>query len=461
MHRNGSRKAVNRLRIAMIGAGSPGFSMAVAEELVRSKTLRASTFALMDIDSERLAASTRHIRELIRRADSPLRVETTTDRRQALEGAHYVVTCCEKNRAPYWIKDIEIPRRFGVVQTHGENGGPGGQIHAMRNITLFMEICRDMRAICPDAWLMNFTNPMSYLCTYFERGGGVKWLGFCHQAHGSFGVVAEMLGMEPGELEVITGGVNHFNWLMDIRRRGTSKSYLPEFLEQVRRNEYWRTNRANTPQQQFTRDVLEVFGAYPVGYDDHWSEYVSFFYPESEWEERGYEWHTDTLHKWMARQQCNGCYPTDTLTAVEAARAVAEETPPFPRDPYHPYYREQTCKAIEALETNTPTYFDAINIVNHGAISNLPEDAVVDIPGLAVGGQVRAVHVGKLPPACAELCRRQVALHEMVVEATMNGDRRLALQAMCLQPQIRSLSQARTVLDAFLQEYAEDLPQFQ
>ena len=115
---------------------------------------------------------------------------------------------------------------------------------------------------------------------------------------------------------------------------------------------------------------------------------------------------------------------------------------------------------MEAFETNTPTYLDAINVINHGSIPNLPADAVVDIPAVAVGGRVRGIQVGELPSACAELCRRQVTLHELVVQATIAGDRQLALQAMCLQPQIRSLTQAGAIFDEFMKEYAAELPQF-
>ncbi len=450
--------AMSELKISMIGAGSPGFSMAVAEDLVRSKVLREASFVLMDIDQQRLAKSEENIRAMVAREQSPLKISTTLDRRQALEGCNYIVTACETQRLPYWIKDIEIPRRHGVAQTLGENGGPGGQFHAMRNITMFMDICRDIRELCPNAWLMNFTNPMSYLCTYFERAGGVNWLGFCHQVHGSFGVVAEMLGYEPGELEVIAGGVNHFNWLVDIRRRGSNRSFLKEFLEQVRKSDYWRKNRPNVPQQQFTRDVLDIFGAYPVGYDDHFAEYLPWFYPHEEWEARGYEWKTVSLNKWLAKPV--SATPTDTLSAVEPDRAIAKEKPPFPKDTTHPYYRERTCAVMEAFETNTPTYLDAINVINHGSIPNLPADAVVDIPAVAVGGRVRGIQVGELPSACAELCRRQVTLHELVVQATIAGDRQLALQAMCLQPQIRSLTQAGAIFDEFMKEYAAELPQF-
>lgn len=126
-------KKTFKFKIAMIGASSPGFSMAVAEELVRSEILREATFVLMDVDAKRLKVSEHNIRALVAREKSPLHVESTLDRRRALDGAKYVVTSCEKSRVPFWIKDIEIPRRCGVEQTIGENGGPGGQAHAMRS----------------------------------------------------------------------------------------------------------------------------------------------------------------------------------------------------------------------------------------------------------------------------------------------------------------------------------------
>lgn len=443
------------IKIAMIGAGSPGFSQAVGKELMKSDSLGESTFVMMDIDARRVEASAALMRKQVTEAGASLRIEHTTDRRAALDGARYVVTSCEPHRVPFWIQDLAIPEKHGVEQWTGENGGPGGQIHAMRNITLFMSICRDMRELCPDAWLMNFTNPMSFLCTYFHRHGGVKALGFCHQVHGSFGVIAEMLGMEPGDLEVIAAGINHFNWLIDVRRKGEGVSYLETFLARVRESKYWHDVRPGMPPQRFTREMLEVFGAYPVGYDDHIAEYVPFFYDKAQRDRLGYHDHRAHLERWRRDVQRHG---DDTFTAQ--VKAVSETDVPFPRDPEHAHYVEKPCLMMEAMETNTTTYTDAINIVNGGAVENLPADAIVDIPAVAVGGEVRGVHVGPLPRACAELCRRQITIHELVVNATVSGDRQLAFQAMCLDPYIRNLDQGRAVLDDLLEVYRDWLPQF-
>jgi len=437
-------------KIAMIGAGSPGFSFAMAEALVNSHIFKESRFVLMDIDEKRLASSEKKIRNLAEEKKAGLKIESTLSRKKALEGADFVITSCEQQRVPFWIKDIEIPEKYGVYQLQGENGGPGGVIHAMRNITLFMGICKDMNEFCPDAWLFNFTNPMSFLCTYFHRHGKVKWLGFCHQVHGSFGVIAEMLGMKPGELQVITGGINHMNWLIDIQRKGSGESYMKEFLEKVRKSIYWKKNFRNVPRQKFTLELLDVFETYPVGYDDHIIEYIPFFYEKKEWKKKGYVSVKYELKDFLKSQR-------------EEKGIIGElktENPPFPADIKDPYYHENPIQVAEALLINTPLYLDAINIVNHGSISNLPSDAVVDIPALVIGGKVRGVYVGELPVACAELCRRQITIHELVVEATVKGDRNFALQALCLTPYIRSITQAKKIFKDYLDSYRQYLPQF-
>jgi alpha-galactosidase len=299
---------------------------------------------------------------------------------------------------------------------------------------------------------MSFSNPMSTICTYFKNYTKVKTVGFCHQVHGSFGVVAEMLGFEPGQLEVISAGVNHFNWLFDIRLKGTGKSFMKEFLELVRNSPYWQRKYDNIPRQTFTREVLEVFGIYPVGYDEHIAEYSPFFYEHAEWADLDFE----SLRGFYEKRVAEGKRTLEDQQNAEKTNTF----PPFPKDPHHPYYGENPCRVISALETNTPCYVDALNIVNNGAVGNLPADAILDLPALVIGGQVRSVHVGDLPPGPCEVTRRQVALHEMIAQAAVEGDDSLVLQALCLDPYVRSITQAKNIWREFRELYREDLPNF-
>ncbi len=437
------------MKIAILGAGS-GFVLSVAKELVIHELFEGCEFVLMDSAETRLEAAQKAVEEI--NAKGKINVVSTTILEKSLDDCDYVIASCEMNRYPNWVKDLRIPAKHGVHQVQGENGGPGGLIHGLRNICMFRDILAAMEKQCPDAWLMNFTNPMSILCTYFKNYSPIKALGFCHQVHGSFGVIAEQLGMEPGELEVLSGGINHLNWLFDIRKKGSGKSCMEEFLDKIRNSKYWKKHFDNIPRQEFTLEVLNTFNMYPVGYDDHIIEYLPFFWEKREWNKYQYESKADAFEK-LANSKSN-------MLEMQRLLGKTYVKPPFPADPDHPFYTENPCKAIVALETNTPTYFDAIVIKNNGAISNLPADAIVDVPGIAIGGKVRSIHVGELPFGPMEICRRQISLHEMIAKAAHEGNDNLVIQALCLDPYVRSLTQARKIWSDFRNEYKKELISF-
>lgn len=439
----------------MLGAGS-GFVINIARKIAEYKTLEDAQFVLMDVNHGRLNKALDAVNNILAKTTPGIQVKATTNLGEALDECSYVIASCEQDRYPNWIKDVEIPMKYGVDQFTAENGGPGGIIHAMRNISMFKPILEEMEKRCPDAWMLNFTNPMSFLCTYFKNYSSIRALGFCHQVHGCFGTIAEMLGMPPGDLEVITGGINHFNWLFDIRKRGTSKSFMNEFFSGVRKSKYWHKNRENIPCQKFTLEILEAFGAYCVGYDDHIVEYLPFFYEENEWAEHGFK---GILNRRLKPTVEKGD-SAKTLEAMTLLAEAREQAIQFPADDTHPYYAEKPCAVIDALETNKPLYLDAINIVNHGSIDNLPVDAIVDIPAVVVGGEVRGIHVGELPIVPMELCRRQITLHEMISKAVHEGDEKLVIQALCLDPYVRSITQARNIWKDYKKEYISYLPTF-
>lgn len=447
-------------RVAMIGAGS-GFTVAIANSLVKSQVLRDCEFVLMDIDREALQQADARVRRINKETGGDLKITTTNDCREAVAGIDFVVASCAPQRMPYWLKDIEIAARHGVDLMQGENGGPAGQIHALRNITMLATVVDHMHQVCPDAWLMNFVNPMSMLCTYFRRYSPVKWMGFCHQVHGSFGVVSEMLGMEPGDLQVITAGINHMNFLLDIRRKGQPESYLEPFLEEVRNSTYWQKTSKGIPSQVFTLEFLEAFGVYPVGYDNHISEYMQLFYTRQEWQDRGLAGSADEIQEFqrIVEQRTKQKQMTGTLADVEVWRQI-HDVIPFPSNLEHPYYEESPVSVMEALVTGQPLYLDAMVIENNKCVPNLPADAIVDIPVTIIGGRARGLDVGALPPFAAELCRRQVAVHELIAQAAAEGCRQRFLEALCLDPFVQGMSTAKKIMDDYLTQYKDCLPQF-
>jgi alpha-galactosidase len=446
------------IKITMIGAGSTGFSLGIARELLKSDLLRNARFVLMDISPERLDKSYDRIMKLSSDYNASFFVEKTLDPKRALENADFVITSFAPHRQAFWASDIEIAGKHGVELLQGENGGPAGQIHGLRNITILMNIVEDMKQLCPAAWLLNFTNPMSMLCTYLYKHTSIKSLGFCHQVHGSVGVIAEMLGMEPGGLEVISAGINHMNFLLDIRRKGSGESFIDEFFERVKKNPYWQKVAHNIPEQVFTREFLNTFGLYPIGYDTHICEYIPFFYTPKEWKKIGYESALTTISKLESVQK--NVDAKGTIDDVEIKRMLGKDTFPFPADPAGEYYKETPVEVMESLLTNTPKYLDAMVVQNQGSVANLPYDAVVDIPVVIVGGKARGISVGELPLFAAELCRRQIVIHELVAQAAIEGDRQLFLQALCLDAHTTSLNQARSIMGDYLNKYQEYLPQF-
>ena len=440
------------LKLTMLGAGS-GFVLTIAKELLTDPVFENAEFVLMDNSAERLAVAEKTVAEVLAKGKNRIRLSATESLDAALDGADYVISSCEKNRFAYWAKDFAISEKNGVFQIKAENGGPGGIMHGMRNICLYHDILRRMEKCCPDAWLMNFSNPMSILCTYFKNYfPKIKALGFCHQVHGSFGLIAEELGMEPGELQVVTAGVNHMNWLFDIRKRNTRESCMKEFIEKMRASKYWNESFPNIPNQRYTKVVYETFGMYPVGYDEHIVEYMPFIQNPEEWEKWGLHSRRETYER-LTRQKSH---------TLETQRLLGKsyDHPPFPVDPDHPYYAENPCKVITALETNTPLYFDAINIRNNGAVENLPDDVILDVPGLAIGGEVRSIHVGKLPAGPCEMCRRQTVIHELVAQAAAEGSDSLAVQALCLDPYVPSITQAKGIWADCREAYREELTLF-
>ncbi len=267
-----------------------------------------------------------------------------------------------------------------------------------------------------------------------------------------------MLGFEPDHLQVITAGINHMNFLLDIRKKGSAESYMDEFLETVRKSKYWQQNLKNVPEQVFTLNFLNTFGIYPVGYDNHIAEYIPFFYEPQERKELKYPFYLELLEKVSKAQKKDSA--TGTIADLELDRMASKDEFSFPKDPASKFYKEAPVSVMEAFITGKPHYFDSMVLLNRGCITNLAPDAAVDIPAIAVGGQVHGINVGELPFFAAELCRRQIAIHELVAQAATSGDHRLFLEALCLGPFVRSLNMAKRIMHDYLEEYREYLPQF-
>jgi alpha-galactosidase len=458
-------------KIAIIGAGSASFGSATVATILRSPVLRGSELALVDLDEESLANMHQAALLMNEAWDSQMTISASTNRCDVLGRAKFVIVSIEvPPREALWRLDWEIPVRHGLRQPYGENGGPGGFMHACRQIPPFMAIVRDMEERCPDAWLINFSNPLPRITRAVTKYSSIQTVGKCHQLDVGYGIIATLLaptygfelsrkldlhsdpanvpairrmaGLGRQHFKIKAAGLNHFSWMVDVRDRQTGEDLYPALRAANR--------EASLPAEfePLTRDLFAIFDYCPVPGDTHLCEYLAWTHdslamPWQRYNLRLYDWSGNEAYRQfsqeMIRRMAGGSLSVEGL-----------------RDSHS----EGAAEIIEAIVANSDYYDDAANVANNGAISNLPDTAVVELPALVSGRGVQPVHLGPLPDAIAELCRREAALVEMVVDTAVTGDRNLALQTLLMDPMINDIGRARAILEDYLATFADQLPQF-
>jgi len=456
-------------KIIVIGAGSASFGQSTLATILRSQALQGSTLGLVDLNRQGLEIMAALAGRMNREWDARMSIEYTTNRAELLPGADFVILSIEPGpREELWQQDWQIPLKHGLRQPYGENGGPGGFAHTARNIPVILDVARDIERLCPDAWLVNFTNPLPRLCLAVTRYTRTKSVGLCHQINMAhliaLVVLAERWGIElPPKIsthpdpaaphnkrqwvdlayervDVKTIGLNHFIWMVDIRDRATGEDLYPLFRR--------RFHDFRPDFEPLTRKMFQVFGLCPGPGDSHLCEYLSWGH-----DPRAKPWETYNLqlYDWQASQD---------RRQARARQAAEMASGRQPIDELRRVRSEGAVELIEAIAANTHAYIPTVNIPNQGYIPNLPDEIIVEVPAVADSAGIHGLAQAPLPEPIAELCRREAALAELVVEAAVTGSRELALQALLLDPMIGDFGQAQNILADYLQAYAEWLPQF-
>lgn len=457
-------------RIVVIGAGSASFGENTLAALMRSGKLRGSSLALVDRNPETLEIVARLAERLNHEWDAGMTLSSHSHHREALDGAAFVVSAIEVGaREGLWKKDFEIPLRSGVRQPYAENGGPGGFAHAARNLVPVMEIVHDMERICPGAWFINFTNPMIRICDAVNRHSRIRAVGLCHQIYIGYTMAGIALGRDLGleipegitgmqadiqqaplhervreqivpRLDIRAAGLNHFSWILSIHDRQTGEDLYPLFRQ--------RWGELAPDFEPLTRRVFETFGLFPVPGDTHLCEYLPWVSdpltkPWEKYNLRLYDWDTMAALRDFSHERLKSM-ADGTLTV-----AGLEETD-----------SEGALEMIENVAGAGTHYHLAANLPNQGQIANLPAGCTVETPVMVDGGGLHPVHVGALPDPVAELLRRETTVAQLCVDAAIEGDRQKALQCLLLDPVVNDFEQAKQILDDYLSEYKEYLPQF-
>jgi alpha-galactosidase len=457
-------------KIVVIGAGSATFGLNTLAALMGSERLRGSSLALVDRNADALALMARLVQRLNREWDAGMTVTAHTHHADALDGAAFVVSAIEvPPREELWRLDYEIPLKYGVRQPYAENGGPGGFAHAARNIGPVIEIARDMEKACPEAWFINFSNPMIRICDAVARYSTIKVVGLCHGIHAGYGMVglvlADFLDIEVpegkistyahpeiwprlgqlarqalGRVEVKAAGLNHFTWMLDLRDKRNGEDLYPLFAE--------RWAAFDPTFEPLTRRVYDAFGWLPLQGDSHVCEYLPW---ASDPLTKPWEKYEINLYDWDLMAERRGLGHNDVARMGDGEMGI---------DYLRSADGEGVLEVIENVAGAGNHYHLAVNLPNRGYITNLPEGAIVEVPGLISGAGVGGVGVGALPEPIAELCRREIAVTHLCVDAALNGDRQAALQCLLLDPVITDLDVAQQILDDYLETYRQHLPQF-
>ncbi|WP_425490752.1 alpha-glucosidase/alpha-galactosidase [Haloprofundus salilacus] len=433
-------------KISFIGAGSIVFARNLMGDILSFPELQGSTISLMDIDQDRLDRTAAAADAMLEHNDVKATIETTTDRIEALDGADYVLNTIHVGGREPFENEIEIPRSYGVNQAVGDTLGPGGIFRFLRTYPTMLDIVRDMEDHCPGALLLNYTNPMAMLCWAIDEATEIDVIGLCHSVQHTAEAIAKYVDVPADELEYWVAGINHMAWFLEAEHDG--ESVYPDLYEVLDDEETYKCDNVRF-------EIMRHFDAFVTESSNHMSEYVPYFRTEEETIEAftvedDFE---DYFVEWMPTGQY---FKHWCSYQADAAEMSSDDI-----DPEIERSEEYGSRIIHSIETGERRRMN-INVRNtDGLITNLANDACVEVPCLVDGRGVRPCSVGKLPPQLAALDRSNVDVQRLAVEAAIEGNQAKLRQAVKLDPlsgAACTLSEIDAMVDDLLKANAEYLP---
>ena len=436
-------------KITFLGAGSMIFTRRLARDILTFPLMRDSTICLMDIDKQRLEYSRKCVEHIVRIGKYKARIETTMDRKKALSGADAVLCTILSGGVEVWRHDIEIPKKYGVDINIGDTRGPSGIFRALRTVPVMLDICRDMEKICPDAILLNYTNPMSMLCRAMQKKSEIRVTGLCHSVQATAMMLAGLIGVGMDRVTFLCAGINHQSWYIEFRKDG--KDAYPEIKREIKKKEnYWKSPVRN--------EMCLALGYYVTESGGHNSEYNWWFrkrpdllkiyfadkngVPNSGRYGRILELYLDRKTSWKKLME-------EWIEKTGKNEIL---------QPGHEY----ASRIINAYIGGDPFLFNG-NVPNTGIITNLPDNVCVEVPVLADRRGFSSIHVGNLPAQCAALNNISIAVEEMAVEGILEGNAEKIYQAICYDPltaAVLSLGEIRSMVNEMFEKNRDYMPGF-
>ncbi|RAU21966.1 alpha-glucosidase/alpha-galactosidase [Paramagnetospirillum kuznetsovii] len=409
----------NVTKIAFLGAGSMSFGLSTFRDMFSSNTLAGSTLVLVDHNPEALARMVALAERMNRDGKAGMIIKSTTDRREAFREASFVINSIAIDRMRLWKQDFEIPKKHGIRHTLGENGGPGGLFFTMRTLPLIFDIIRDMQELCPNALFLNFSNPESRIVLAVAKYTPIKVLGLCHGIFMARGAICNITGISWHDAECWGIGLNHFQWMLQVRHRWTGEDLYPLLREKEK--------TFDPTFQPFSRKMFKIYGLWPSCSDDHMGEYLSFG-----WEggEHGHDYEADAREREKLK------------TDIEAVLAGG----PLPTE-WTQSVGERTNVVVDGMINNRHHYLESAVVMNNGVIPNLPPDLAVEVPATVDAAGIHPVSLGPLPDAIQKLALMPAGAQQLAVEAAVHASKELALQALLADPVTNSSDAAVKLLD--------------
>jgi alpha-galactosidase len=454
------------IKVAIIGAGSIGFTRGLFRDILSVPEFRDTRFAFTDINPRNLDMVTQLCLKDIRENKLAATIESTTNRKRALAGAHYIISCVRIGGLDGFATDIEIPLKYGVDQCVGDTLCAGGIMYGQRNIAAVLDFCRDIREVCaPKPLLLNYANPNAMNTWAAIHYGKVNTIGLCHGVMGGHHQLVEVIkllvnrkkqpgdrgyvAVAPAEVDIICAGINHQTWYTQVLYKG--KDWTGRLLEGFEQHPVYKET------EKVRIDMLRRFGYYSTESNGHLSEYLPW-----------YRKHTKEIGKWISLSSwINGETGGYLRVAREGRQWFNTEYPQWMKAKDRPISAENRghehgSYIIEGLETGR-VYRGHFNVVNHGAITNLPADSIVELPGYVDRNGVSIPIVGDLPLGCAAVCTVSISVQRLAVEAAVKGDVALLKQAMMMDPLTGAVCDPEAIsqmTDEMLVAQAEWLPQY-
>ena len=442
------------MKIVLVGAGSIQFGLGTLGDIFNSKTLKGSEIALLDINAQALDGVLQVARSFIEEKSLPYTVSATTDRRAAFRKADFIISSIEVgNRFQLWDEDWKIPMQYGIHQVYGENGGPGGVFHALRIVPVILEIVKDAMEICPDAWIFNYSNPMTAICTTVKRAyPQAKFVGMCHEIGWLGRWLPRMLGMKLDDMHFTAAGLNHFSCMLELTDRKSGKDLYPEVLKKaeafflhepgysdaldelretgklVKSEKFQKgsssfKSRYEWADRHLVQFMLKNYSLLPITTDSHFGEYLGWAWDVVD--HRGILDFYD-VYKVMLMHQ-----PQKEIVLETAERVVP---------------------IIDGILGDAGYEESAVNLQNNGLIEDLPSWIAVEVPAVINKNGVNGIKIPNVPKGYLALLRSYSSVYDMTAEAVIHSKKSYVIQAMLANPVVHQVTQIEAMVDRMIDQ---------